>query len=97
MLNIQPFTEEEKTLKNGVSLSDFTKKVRLSGGIFGGTKASISKYHEAYYNIIRRQLSQGRFVGKDQNIMATTCLETNICLLIQGNDFAWFRLQVMIE
>ena len=94
MLNIQPFTDEEKTLINGRSESDFSRKVRVAGGTFGGSKSSIDKYHAAYYKIFKRYLSEGKFVGKDQNIMAATCLETNLCLLVQGNDFSWFRLQV---
>ena len=47
--------------------------------------------HTAFYRILRRYVDTGRFVGKDQNVMATTCLETNLCLLVVSGD--WFRLQ----
>jgi hypothetical protein len=38
-----------------------------------------------------RYLSEGRFVGKDQSMMATTCLETAVCLLLSGTSTQWFR------
>jgi hypothetical protein len=34
--------------------------------------------------IFYRYKKQGRFLGKDQNVMATTCLETQLCLIISG-------------
>ena len=54
---------------------------RLGGGTIGGTKSSIEKWHKKYYENFRLGLDAGKFVGKDQDVMATTCLETDLCLL----------------
>ena len=54
---------------------------RLGGGTIGGTKSSIEKWHKKYYENFRLGLDVGKFVGKDQVVMATTCLETDLCLL----------------
>ena len=43
------------------------------------------------YLYIARYVSEGRFVGKDQSLMAATCLETNLCLLLDGTSNSWFR------
>jgi hypothetical protein len=38
-----------------------------------------------------RYVAEGRFIGKDQSLMAATCLETTLCLLLDGTSTAWFR------
>ena len=43
------------------------------------------------YLYIARYVSEGRFVGKDQSLMAATCLETNLCLLLDGTSNSRFR------
>ena len=91
LLNVEPFTEEDKVLKDGQSMVEFTHKVRIGGGTICTDKENLYKWHSAFYRTFRRYVDTGRFVGKDQNVMATTCLETNLCLLVVSGD--WFRLQ----
>ena len=35
-------------------------------------------------------MRSGRFAGKDQSVMATACLESDICLLLDGSPFLSF-------
>ena len=92
LLILEQFTEEEKTLINGKSSSDFSPLVRLGGGTIGCSKESLDLWHKAFYQTMRTYLEEGRFIGKDQNIMATTCLESAMCLLVEGQG-DWFRMQ----
>ena len=39
-------------------------------------------------------LEMGLFFGKDQDVMAKTCLETNLCLMLETSNMDWFLLQV---
>ena len=94
LLSLIPFTNEEKQLVNGKCTSTFTTLVRLGGGTIGGTRASLEKWHKAYYDNFNYLLRTGQFLGKDQDIMAKTCLETDLCLLVSTHDMNWFMLQV---
>ena len=87
------FTEEERKLEDGKSLADFSRSVRLGGGTIGCDRVSLEAWHAAYYNTMNSYLDRNLFLGKDQNMMATTCLETDLCLLINANDGNWFKLQ----
>ena len=78
LLSAVPFTEEEKTLTNGKSTADFSPVARLGGGTIGCDKESLDIWHTAFYKAIQNYLEEGRFMGKDQNMMATTCLENRM-------------------
>ena len=90
---MERFTEDEKRLDHGKSLADFSKTVRLGGGTIGCDRTSLEAWYKAYYATMRSYLERDLFAGKDQNMMATTCLETDLCLLINANDDNWFKLQ----
>ena len=92
LLNVERFTEEEKYLQEGRSLTNFQSKVRIGGGTIGCDRSSLEAWHKAYYATFQRFLAEKKFAGKDQNIMATTCLETDLCLLVYGPG-QWFKLQ----
>ena len=94
MLNLIPFSPEEKKLIDGRSRARFTQLVRIGGGTFGGSKNALEKWHKAYYDNIKYMMRKGLFFGKDQDVMAKTCLETNFCLLVKTSDMDWFLLQV---
>ena len=93
LLNIERFTEEEKHLQKGRSLTNFQSKVRIGGGTIGCDRISLEAWHKAYYETFERHIAEKLFAGKDQNIMATTCLETGLCLLVYSNGGQWFKLQ----
>ena len=86
------FTQDEKALVNGKSLADFTHVVRLSGNCQGFDLESVYDWHSKYFSVFQDYLQRGSFVGKDQNLMATACLESNLCLLFKSNG-DWFQLQ----
>ena len=64
---------------------------RLGGGTIGGTKKSLKAWHKKYYENFRLGLDAGKFVGKDQDVMAATCLETDMCLIgrLPVNPVTW--------
>ena len=93
LLNIERFTAEEMHLQDGRSLANFQSKVRIGGGTIGCDKPSLEAWHKAYYARFERFIAEKMFAGKDQNIMATTCLETDLCLLLYTDQGQWFKLQ----
>ena len=93
LLNIERFTAEEKHLQDGRSLTNFQSKVRIGGGTIGCDKSSLEAWHRAYYATFERFIAEKMFAGKDQNLMATTCLETDLCLLVHSDQGQWFKLQ----
>ena len=93
LLNIQRFAEDEKQLQDGKSVTNFQSKVRIGGGTIGCDKISLEAWHQAYYETFERYIDEKWFAGKDQNIMATTCLETGLCLLVNSEGGQWFKLQ----
>ena len=93
LLNIERFTEEEKQLQEGRSLTNFQYKNRIGGTTIGVDKISLEAWHKAYYETFARYIAEKSFAGKDQNIMATTCLETDLCLLVYSHHRQWFKLQ----
>ena len=83
LLNVDKFTEEDLVLVEGQSNVDFSHVHRVGGGTIGCDKTSLEVWHEAFYSTFRRYLDTGKFVGKDENMMATTCIETELCLLVE--------------
>ena len=93
LLSVGRFTEEERHLVNGKSETDFSKSVKLGGGTIGCDRTSLDAWHNAYYSTMRSYLTRNWFAGKDQNMMATCCLETDLCLLLNSDVNNWFKLQ----
>lgn len=89
------FTQEEKSLVNGKNMADFTNVVRLSGNCQGFDHHSVYTWHSKYFSVFQDYLRRGLFVGKDQNIMATACLESDLCLLVKSSG-DWFELQKIL-
>jgi hypothetical protein len=92
LLEIFPFTDEELELKNGTCRADFSKVNRIGGGMIGGEVEEIQKWFTKYYNTMERYLKEGRFLGKDQSVMATSCIESNLCLMVSAQtilDSLW--------
>jgi len=101
LLQVGEFEDSELVLKDGLSHSDFFQKNRIGGGMIGGSAESVRIWADLFYKTIKRYFSLNRFGGKDQSVMATTCLESDVCLLLDGspahpwfyNEPRWFRLQ----
>ena len=93
LLSVGQFTKKELELGlDGKSSSDFSLVDRIGGGTIGCDKESLDYWNEAYYSTVMRYLEKGKFIGKDQSMMATTCIETDMCLLVEGDD-DWFAMQ----
>ena len=71
--------------------------MRIGGGAIGCDLDSVYKWHSAYYRTFQQYVDRGQFVGKDQNLMASVCVETGMCLLVEvknpNSDTEWFKLQ----
>ena len=101
LLLVKEFTDEEIVLVEGKSLAELSDiEARIGGGAIGGDKQSLEIWHKAFYKTIRSYLDEGKFIGKDQNLMATTCLESDMCLLVHGHGDEdngipnpWFMMQ----
>ena len=87
LLNVDRFTQSELVLVGGKSQADFSHVNRVGGGTIGCDRQSLEAWHRDYYNTFRAYHHTGRFVGKDENMMATTCLETDLCLLLQPSYY----------
>jgi len=92
LLEVEPLLEP-----NGQVLPDLTKRNYIGGTIFAGSSSAILKWHDAYYEMLERLHSMGRFVGKDQTIMSSVYIEQpEICFCVkypQGYYDRWFYLQ----
>eukprot|EP00088_Acartia_fossae_P010175 TRINITY_DN1503_c0_g1_i1.p1 TRINITY_DN1503_c0_g1~~TRINITY_DN1503_c0_g1_i1.p1 ORF type:complete len:314 (-),score=38.33 TRINITY_DN1503_c0_g1_i1:367-1308(-) len=92
LLEINEFTEDELTLVKGECRADFSRVNRIGGGMIGGDLRAIQDWNIKYYQTFKRYLTEGMFAGKDQSVMATSCVETNLCLLVPAPpviDFLW--------
>ena len=69
-LQINPFQEEDRP---GFLVGD---GIRIGGGILASDRAGWSAWSKAYDNMLLRLYNAGNFVGKDQTIMASICLES---------------------
>ena len=87
LLNVERFTPSELVLVEGRSRADFSHVNRVGGGTIGSDRQSLEAWHRAYYQTFRTYHDSQRFVGKDENMMATTCLETDLCLLLEPSYY----------
>lgn len=77
--------------------TNFDLSKTVGGGIFLGHKTSFMEWIREYYIVLEEYMRRDMFAGKDQNIMADTCLKNkNLVELIKpmptpvNND--WFYL-----
>lgn len=86
---------------SGGNVPCFQNEILLSGSIFGSSAETLLKFHTAFYKMFDYYLSENKFIGCDQQIMASILL-TNPELfnlidpykvgLPKGVD-PWFSLQ----
>ena len=92
LLEVEPLPLEEPSV-----LPDFTYTNHIGGTIFAGSASAILKWHDAYYEMLERLYSMGRFVGKDQTIMSSVYIEQpEMCVCVkypEGYYDRWFYLQ----
>lgn len=93
LLNVDDFTKEERQLRGGEASADFTSVDRIGGGTIGCDLESCYRWHSTYYSVMQRMVERERFIGKDQSVMASVCVETEMCLLVKSDREHWFKLQ----
>ena len=54
LLNINPFTDEERALRDGESSVDFSREDRLGGGTIGCDTRALAAWHQQYYETMNR-------------------------------------------
>ena len=98
LLSIHPFSEEEQELSDAGFAQFFSSlSARIGGGNFGGDRSAILLWKREYHLTLERYINMGQFAGKDQSLMASTCIQNpTLCFIIDAKDFPgdpWFALQ----
>ena len=75
LLQIDPFTEDDCVLQADGLYGNFQKKNRIGGTIQAGSSKTWLSWSDKYDEMMDKYLEKGRFVGKDQSIMASMILE----------------------
>jgi hypothetical protein len=99
LLQIDPFTEGEKQAAPGTR--DFSAVNRIGGGIQAGTAATWKRWSELYDAQLQAYRNQGKFVGKDQNLLAEMVLDhPEIVQMVASTHFigdCWFTLLFVLS
>ncbi|GAU99565.1 hypothetical protein RvY_10550 [Ramazzottius varieornatus] len=66
--------EEYETDKYDLPVFDFKGVNRVGGTVIAGHKLSWITWRQIYYDVMGRMIAAGRFVGKDQNVMASVAV-----------------------
>lgn len=70
----------------------------IAGACWGGEAQAVLRFHGAFQATFRRLADKGRFVGKDQTVINTICVQTKyLCALVQPGIFnPWFDMVPML-
>lgn len=74
LLQLQPFRVRERLTALGGGLPDLAGSVRLGGGMIAGNSTAWRRWTEAVGSAFERLHKNGRFVGKDQEVMGVAAL-----------------------
>ena len=104
LLSIEPFNAcELETDSRGRAAFLSSLSHRIGGGNFGGDADAIRNWYKRYYEMLIDYHREGLFVGKDQPIMASVCLQNvGFCKIISAgsvNEAAdpWFAMQPVLH
>ena len=93
----QPFQIDDMILdKDGKCMTDFRYKDRLAGGLFLLHRDFTTVWNEKYLTMMKEYKRRKWFVGKDQNLLATMCIEQpSDCMIVSsswtpGNE--WYTI-----
>ena len=65
----------------------------LSGGAWGGTRQALDAYADKYWKVFWYMSQNGHFIGAEQNVMTTTCLNfPSLCSVHEGTYGGWFTV-----
>ena len=93
-LQIYPFHVSETILENG-RVKDLIAHDRIAGGLFGGNASAVMAWCNAYQSMLMYYQEKHWFIGKEQNLLISICLEQpSLCSLIQPDPYLhenpWF-------
>jgi hypothetical protein len=103
--SVDNLTESEKVIKEdgiyGEKISREWNKIRLVGGLWGGSIKACLKWKEEYQKMLELYFEKGRFAGKDQMVMLSTYLNNpvlaNIVKCTIYNIDNWFFLEYLLS
>mmetsp|Transcript_18990 Transcript_18990/g.31494 ORF Transcript_18990/g.31494 Transcript_18990/m.31494 type:complete len:491 (+) Transcript_18990:148-1620(+) len=81
MAHTLPDAPDDPWFSNSGSTQFFT-----SGSMMAGTKETILRYHKLFMRTIQEYLDRDRFVGEDQIILQSTCLQHHICEYVNRHE-----------
>jgi glycosyltransferase involved in cell wall biosynthesis len=102
VLQIDPFQGEDSICGTDGIYGNFGTRSTVGGGILASGAEGWSLWSRAYDAVLLKYLGAGRFIGKDQNIMASVILEyPSLALTIQrptplGPIAGWFYLLIYL-
>ena len=82
LLQIDHFTDDDCVLQADGLYGNFQKKNRIGGTIQAGSSKTWLTWSDKYDEMMDKYLERGRFVGKDQSIMASIILENPQLVLL---------------
>ncbi|OWA52655.1 hypothetical protein BV898_17102 [Hypsibius exemplaris] len=89
-LQTGPFNETDYVMRDedGLPEHDFQLDIRLGGTVIVGHRDAWRRWDAMYYEVLERMAQSGRFVGKDQNVMASVAvMQPDMVGLIQPEPF----------
>jgi glycosyltransferase involved in cell wall biosynthesis len=99
VLEIQPFTVQDRLLHIQNGFVDFTQNInRIGGGILAGGAEAWAKWDANYKATMKLFVEKNLFIGKDQNLFANMVLkypnDVNVVRIMEdvGVDNYWFYL-----
>jgi len=103
MQGIGDMEESDKIIDaDGLPLPSTFEKVRLVGGLWGGSSIACLRWKENYQTMLECYFEKGRFAGKDQTVMLSTYLCTpDIATIVKhttGNEVdSWFFMEHLLS
>ena len=94
MLNVDPFEQKDEITHKNIT-GKFLMVNRIAGNILAASKNIWLQWSKKYDDILQKYIDAGRFIGKDQTIMATLVLENkNFVSLVnpKSQKNKWFYL-----
>jgi len=102
ILQVDPFQEGDSIRGTDGIYGSFGTRSTVGGGILASGAEGWSMWSKAYDAVLLKYLAAGRFIGKDQNIMASVVLEyPGLASIIQrptslGPIAGWFYLLIYL-
>lgn len=104
-LAVEKFLDSELVTRGGAHRSRPLNSmlVRLGGGNFGGDSCAINRWTPKFHEELLWYIDQGAFVGKDQPIYGSICIDNeDLCFVVDGDKVTeisdiWFAMQPVLH